>query len=535
MKGNKSAINHIGRSCLAAMGAIAISGASALSPAFADAPFNLGVGAGSNSRVGGPANQLPDGFTLQLIADGDDPIENPSGVITQLGFLNDAGKTRSEPDENTYLVLDHNPGGPTPGYDYGRHFLFQGHELFSGDLAHVTRINLDVTDPDHRITLLTPVGADGKTHFNAIDGSVWNPHSRTLLFTQESGSTGGVIEIDVDWGSPPRTLYGILGRGGYEGIRPDDQGNLIICEDVGGTSVAVDPNNPTINKFAKNPNSFVYRFVPYDRADLWQGGKLQALQVSIDGKPLEFVPVDGAHPVGDAFSNNQLKLHTLGTSWPTKWITIHDTVVDGTADFDSNALAKAAGATPFKRPENGVFLPGSGFNTFFFDATGDTDSRGGNVQALAARGAWGAIFRLDLHGGHDGDTGKISIFALGDQFHAGFDNLSLVDEKILLAAEDRGDMLHGQLNLLDSIWAYDVRNPHAQAVRFIGLGRDSLSASGTNDDNEPTGIIPTDGDATVQNMIGKPANPNDVRIFFTQQHGKNQIWEVLGGAPGHTK
>ena len=95
-------------------------------------------------------------FTPGLVAEGIDLLENPSGLITQFGDLGDG--TRTEPDENNYLILDHNPGGPTPDYDYGRHFLFQGHEN-SGDLAYVTRINLDVASPDHRITLLTPVDA----------------------------------------------------------------------------------------------------------------------------------------------------------------------------------------------------------------------------------------------------------------------------------------------------------------------------------------------------------------------------------------
>jgi hypothetical protein len=93
-------------------------------------------------------------FTPGLGQQGADLLENPSGLITQFGYLSDG--TRTEPDENTYLILDHNPGGPTPGYDYGRHFLFQGHEN-SGNLAYVTRINLDVAHPDHRVTLLTPV------------------------------------------------------------------------------------------------------------------------------------------------------------------------------------------------------------------------------------------------------------------------------------------------------------------------------------------------------------------------------------------
>jgi len=165
---------------------------------------------------------------------------------------------------------------------------------------------------------------------------------------------------------------------------------LILAEDIGGTKVSIDPTNPNgPTKTAANPNSFVYRFVPNNIADLSAGGKLQALQVKIDGQPVIFIDVTTDHPFGDVFSTNQLKLHTLGTSWPVQWITIHDTAIDGTASFDANAAAKKAGATPFKRPENAQFLPGSDFKTFFFDATGDTDATAGNVPALAARGSWG--------------------------------------------------------------------------------------------------------------------------------------------------
>src|SRR5205823_7503676 len=135
-------------------------------------------------------------FTPGLVVQGIDLLENPSGLITQYGYLSDG--TNTEPDQNTYLILDHNPGGPTPDYDYGRHFLFQGHEN-SGDLAYVTRINLDVSNPDRRITLLTPPGLDGLTHYNSIDGSCWNPFTKTLLFTQERSTTGGVIEMSADF------------------------------------------------------------------------------------------------------------------------------------------------------------------------------------------------------------------------------------------------------------------------------------------------------------------------------------------------
>jgi hypothetical protein len=171
-------------------------------------------------------NILSPEFAPGLVVEGIDLLENPSGLITSFGNLSNG--TPTEPDQNTYLILDHHPGGPTPDYDYGRHFLFQGHEN-SGNRAYVTRINLDVASPDHRITLLTPVDANGLTHFNSVDGSVWNPFSETMLFTQEAAANGGVIEMGSDFdpntgaGAGLRTLYGSLGRGGYEGIHPDDK------------------------------------------------------------------------------------------------------------------------------------------------------------------------------------------------------------------------------------------------------------------------------------------------------------------------
>ena len=467
-------------------------------------------------------NVLSPEFTAGLVEQGADLLENPSGMITSFGNLSDGSRT--EPDENTYLILDHNPGGPTPDYDYGRHFLFQGHEK-SGNLAHVTRINLDVADPDHRVTLLTPVDESGLTEFNSIDGSTWNPFSATLLFTQEAGTIGGVIEMGADFdsntggGAGLRTLYGSLGRGGYEGIHPDDWGNIWIVEDVGGTLVL---NN------AKNPNSFVYRFVPLSPDDLTHG-KLQALQVSINGNPVVFVPVDDQNPNGDTRSENQLLLHTVGASWPVQWVTVHDTEIDGTDPFDANALAKAVGATPFKRPENGQFQPGSHFQTFFFVVTGDTDNTAGTDPVLAARGAWAGIFRVDLD--RSRETGRISLLVLGDADHASFDNVTFVDDKdTILVTEDRGDTLHDQLNKLDSIWAYKLNQQHPErsiAARFVALGQDTIAGVVGEEDNEPTGLHMSEGDSSINGLIGtKVFKKGRARLFFTQQHGENNLFEV---------
>jgi len=465
-------------------------------------------------------------FAPGLVAEGIDLLENPSDVITRLGNLSDGSRT--EPDENTYLILDHNPGGPTEGYDYGRHFLFQGHEMPNGNTnrAYITRINLDVAHPDHRITLMTPGDANAMTGFNSIDGSTWDPFSRTLLFTQEDGSIGGVIEMGADFdpstgaGHGLRTLYGSLGRGGYEGIHPDNWGNILIIEDVGGT---------TVMNQGRNPNSFVYRFVPLDPSDLTRG-KLQALQVVINDNPVVFVPVDAGHPDGDTRSNNQLLLHTIGASWPVRWVTVHDTEISGTAPFDANALAKARGATPFKRPENGQFQPGSQFQTFVFDITGDTSAVAGQDPVLAARGAWGGLFRVDLNA--DRNTGSISLVILGDADHAAFDNVTFVDDRdTVLLAEDRGDGLHDQLNTVDSIWAYRLSRQHPErniASRFVALGQDKLAGVAGEEDNEPTGIHMSEGDATIGGLIGTREFRTDrVRLFFTQQHGENNLFEVF--------
>lgn len=498
----------------------------------------------ANAKSGHPDNVISPGFKVVLVAQGTDPLENPSGIITKFGVLNDAATqrfeaTRTEPDENLYLVFDHNLGGPTPGFDYGRHYLFQGHEN-GAPRAYVTRINLDVHDPAHRITLLTPVAPDGSTGFGSIDGSTWNPFTKTLLFTQERGNGGAPIEITPDWPSQVRTLEGFLGKAGYEGIHPDNRGNLILAEDVGGTSTNIDPNNPNSPKTARQPNSFIYRFVPKDITNINKGGILQALQVTIDGQPVVFGGTTAAQVQADVFAAAQLKLHTLGTSWPIRWVNVHDSTIcaPNCPSFDANAEAKQAGATPFKRPENLAFQPGSNFRTFFFDPTGDTDATAGGVQALAARGSWGSIFKVRLS--PSGNVGLISIAVLGDADHASFDNLAFADHNTLLAAEDRGDSLHTQLNKLDSVWAFRVGDDDHDAPRsgrFIALGRDTASEQdsallGTpgfqNDgDNEPTGLHVTNGDPSALGLMGTLRNLEHARWFVTQQHGLNQVWEIV--------
>lgn len=485
------------------------------------------------------APTLASKFRFTSIVEGSFELENPSGRIRTFGELADGkGKINgdagnSSPDQNVYLKFDKNPGGPAADFDYGRHFLFQGHEI-RGGLAYITRINLDVIDPQHKITLLTPVDPQtGKTNFNNLDGSTYNPLTRKILFTEELAEehgyngAGRVIELNPEWPSATATLEAQLGYGGYEGVHVDNKGAVYLQEDVKGRPAQkpvarIDDQDVVLDKLLQ-PNSFVYRYVPTNPERLQDGGIMQAMQVQIDGNPLTF---NASDPDSDSIAVAQKKLHAPGSRWPFKWVTIREVPANATQSYNATAAAKDAGATPFKRPENMAWLPGSDFRTFFFSATGDTQMAPGMIPELAARGAWGAIFRVDQEQDRrDGYDGYVSLFVLGDAEHAGFDNMVFVDENHLLVAEDRNDALHSQLKFYDSVWDYDIHT--RQGVRLIALGVDRFCCGQKSADNEPTGLTVSNGSTETRDMIGTVESMRNARFFITVQHGKNRVLEIL--------
>src|SRR6185436_2255616 len=120
-------------------------------------------------------------------------------------------------------------------YDYGTHFLFQGHENGArvAGLAqgYITRINLDA-DTAHRVTVMATRDATGAP-IATIDGSTWDPFAQRLLFTTESAAAP-TYAATVTYPSVVEDVSGALGRGGYEGIQNDSDGNIWIVEDIGG-------------------------------------------------------------------------------------------------------------------------------------------------------------------------------------------------------------------------------------------------------------------------------------------------------------
>ncbi|MEA2385590.1 MAG: hypothetical protein QOH72_5561 [Solirubrobacteraceae bacterium] len=516
--------------------------------------------------------EIPQASGADLI-DGGDPGVSPAfyGYDTYIpGTLplialppSTAEAQKTEPDKNTYLVLGGQTGADA-AYDYGTHFLYQGHE--AGSPGYITRINLDA-DRDHRVTLMATKDASG-ADLPDFDGSTWNPFAQVLLFTAESGApNGGVWQKTLDPGTPAVDLRGIIGSGGYEGIQNDSAGNLRIAEDVGGKNGAATGSFP----HSRQPNSFIYRFVPNDKTDLTKGGKLQVLQVESlkTGDPIAFH--DG-QVEQDISSQDTIDLHSYGNTFKTTWVTIHTAAAGDTTPYDSNALAKAAKGTPFKRPENGVFQPGTRFRSFAFTETGDTDIR---TEIGSKGGGFGDVQMLEQRS-PTADEGTLHVLFRGDPAHAAFDNIQWLTARTVGVVEDRGDTFHTQGNApnapdgaLDSGWAIDATVDHSKTdagvTRFLAEGRDpsatidsalldAKTAGFTNDgDNEITGLHVSNGDPTVGGILGaqdpRPFGAGDGedhrgghrarghggdgrgglpwRMFWIQQHGDNHTWELV--------
>jgi hypothetical protein len=531
----------IHRKKLAAAGAALAVAAVVVAIAIASPATDLTGVPSANTRSTGyaPASVLSPELAQIAVAQGSTKVENPSVAISYYGYDNDTLNTagqpvmvastatgnteahKTEPDKNTYLVFDKSLTGADPGYDYGTHFLFQGHE--TGSPGYITRINLDA-DAAHRVTVLATKDSDGNDIAD-IDGSTWDPFAQKLVFTTEN-QNAPTYSATPGYPSQVVDVSGALGRGGYEGIQDDSDGNLWIIEDIGGSSKP--------GTTARRPNSFVYRYVPAKPGDL-ANGKLQVLQVlKPGGTPITF----GSQALLQ--SPDQIALHTYGKTFDTKWVTIHDTATDGNAPFNANTLAKGADGTPFKRPENGQFRPDGKFQEFYFDETGDTNATSPENDCC---GGWTSVMKL-TQAGPSAATGKLTMFYLGDRAHAGFDNAAFFNRDLISFVEDAGDTLHGQRNALDSGYLLDVTKSYAgganMPVRWLAEGRDpsaTLDADnggfGKNEgDNEITGIHVSDGNPNKQGILGAtaphPFEPDGHwRVFYTQQHGDNTTWEVV--------
>src|SRR6476661_6710202 len=197
----------------------------------------------ANTRSDGyaPWSKLSVELRQVVVAQGSTRLDGGSASPSSVGYygydndtLNAAGRPqmvptpttptearKTEPDKNTYVVFKNSLSGADPHYYYGTHFLFQGHEL--GSPGYITRINLDA-DADHRVTLLATKDVTG-ANLATIDGSTWEPWAERLLFTTEN-TNAPTYAATPGFPSTVTDVSGALGRGGYEGIQDDSDGNI---------------------------------------------------------------------------------------------------------------------------------------------------------------------------------------------------------------------------------------------------------------------------------------------------------------------
>ena len=335
-----------------------------------------------------PASKLSPQLRQIAVAQGSTKLENPSALTSYYGYDNDvlnaAGEPqmlptptspateahKTEPDKNTYLVFKHGLEGADANYDYGTHFLFQGHEGGAGGAGEITRINLDA-DAEHRVTLLATHDSNGQPAAT-IDGSTWDPWAKRLLLRPRTRARRPTRRLRTIPSSVD-DISGALGRGGYEGIQDDSAGNIWIVEDVGGSTKP--------GTTAKRPNSFVYRYVPAKPGDL-RHGKLQVLQVlNQSSEPITFESQAALN------SPDQVALHTYGNTFKTRWVTIHDTAVDGTAPFNANDARQGGKRDAVQAARERPFQPGLRFQRVLLrrDRRHQRDQPGERQSAVGAR------------------------------------------------------------------------------------------------------------------------------------------------------
>jgi len=198
-----------------------------------------------------------------------------------------------------------------------------------------------------------------------------------------------------------------------------------------------------------------------------------------------------------------------------------------------------------------VFRPGTDFRQFVYTETGDTNANTtaapANNAAHVNYGGFGGLFSI-TQSSPSANTGKVTLVYAGDKMHSGFDNVTFLDRDRALVGEDAGDTLHTQRSAFDSAFAVDVRHDYSDGstpTRVIAEGRDASatldsallgSAGFVNDgDNEITGIHVSDGDASVEGLLGREVPTlfeDGVRFFWTQQHGDNTTFEVVPAPHG---
>ncbi len=529
-------------------GAIAVGAISASSVVAAPLSPSLSNVPSANTKSDGyaPASKLSPELRQIAVAQGATALENPSALTSYYGYDNDvlnvAGQPqmlptptsptaeahKTEPDKNTYLVFKN-------GLERRRRRLRLRHALpLPGPRGRRRRRRLHHPDQPRR-RRRAPGHAAGRprtptaSRLPTIDGSTWDPWAKRLLFTTENARRAdlrGDAGLPVDGRRRLRRARPGRLRGHPERLRRQhlDRRGRRRLEQAG-------------HRRAKRPNSFVYRYVPAPSRATCQRGKLQ-------------VAAGAATPTANRSPSPARQRSTAptrsrstptATSFKTRWVTIHDTAVDG--DRAVRRQRTRQGRRTRRRssdPRTAPFRPGSDFTKFFFDETGDTNAT--SVENDTAR-----RLGLDLRAHPERPERQhrhAALFYKGDEAHSGLDNVDLpLAQPRSPSSRTRATRCTPSATrstpASSGTSTPDYSNPANQPVRWLAEGRDASATLdsanggfGTNDgDNEITGVHVSDGDPRPERhprrRRSRTSNSDGWRWFYTQQHGDNHTYEVL--------
>ena len=543
------------RILLASASLLALAGHGALA---ADATLSPVAAVPKTDGVAAP-NVLAAGLIEVPAAVGTMPIENAAPAFPFYGFAGDGSMlpapgamqqkdmhveaTKTEPDKNTYLVLDRRhrrrPGLrlrhalPLPGPRVGR-------DADGSSRAYITRINLDA-DAAHRVTLLATKDVDGKP-LPTIDGSTWDPFAQRLLFTTEHGTNGGV------WQATPRlpvqgraTSRASLGRGGYEGIQNDSDGNLWIVEDIGGGNGRPNDQARQAAELASSTASCRRTRPTSPRAA--SSRPCRSLDVERPADHLPRRPSGRRHPVGrheGRCTPTARRSRRAGSRSTTPTIDGTDAVRRQRARQGASRRRRSSAR---RTASSG---PGPDFKEFFFDETGDTDAAHRGRRRRTAASA--RVLQADPGRARPPTRARSPLLPRRRRRTPASTTSPFLDRRpARSSSRTPATRCTRQRNALDSGYVFDVTRRLLQAATpsrcasspraatpsaTIDSARGSATDGFQNDgDNEITGIHVSDGDPTVDGPARRQGrrrrSENGWRVFYTQQHGDNMTWEIL--------
>ncbi|MEA5597416.1 alkaline phosphatase PhoX [Rivularia sp. UHCC 0363] len=325
-----------------------------------------------------------------------------------------------------------------------------------------------------------------------------------MFFTGEEGSGGTEFVVDT----ATDTMYAVpwMGRAAWESVTELDTGNtdnvaLLVGDDRAGAPLLmyVGTKDKSANAGFLERNGLV-------------GGKLYAWAA------------DSGETSPEQFKGTK-------ESRTGKWVEIDFYRPDlaGTTDYDADgfatqakqdALAQAAGAFTFSRPEDVA-----------------TNPEDGTIAVLASTGRgdrfpsddWGTTYKIDVDFKdiNAGDiTAKLDILYDGDDAGAGQfagsdfglrspDNLDWADDGFIYVQEDRSTSKFGQTSGEEaSIWRLDPNS--GELVRVAQMDRSAVPAGQTDSNPTDIGNWESSGIIDVSSLFGE--KPGDLFLFDVQGH-----------------